>query len=237
MIEQLLVWEAVQLTLAAMIHAMHDPLHIFRAAEILRQAIVFAGLTALISSIISSISVIVVTHSFTRYLKSIAKPAILLMACLIAAGASGCINEHDRDWHHRHPHWRDDGTAEPNAPEPIKAAAIDAPDINKPATPEVAVQLSEHFGGITVMSELRELKRHVTELANRPVVCLCDCGRRPWGAGGKGPTPNPSPGPVPVMIWRVDPLNPGQLQYGYELGGFFYVVSTAAKPVGFEPSK
>jgi hypothetical protein len=225
MIEQLLVWEAVQLTLAAMIHAMHDPLHIFRAAEILRQAIVFAGLTALISSIISSISVIVVTHSFTRYLKSL-KPALLIAACLLAAGASGCVDR-ERDWHHRHPHWREDGTAEIATPEPVKAAAT--PDINKAATPEVKAQLSEHFGGITVMNELRDLKRHVTELANRPVVCLCECGRRPFRDATKGPGP--------IMFWRVDPMNPSVIQYGYEVGGFFYVLSSSPRPVGFEPPK
>jgi hypothetical protein len=229
MIEQLLVLEAVQLTLAAMIHAMHDPLHIFRAAEILREAIVFAGFTALASSIISSISVIVVTHSFTRYLKTLAKPVLLIAACLFAAGASGCINEHDRDWHHRHPHWREDGNAEAATPEPLKAVEIAVAEINKPATPEVAATLSEHFGGITVMQELRDIKRHVTELANRPVVCPCECGRRPFRDATKGPGP--------VMFWRVDPMNPSVIQYGYEMGGFFYILSSAPRPVGFESPK
>jgi hypothetical protein len=229
MIEQLLVWEAVQLTLAAMIHAMHDPLHIFRAAEILRQAIVFAGMTALLSAIISSISVIVVTHSFTRYLKSIAKPVLLIAACLFAAGASGCVDDRERDWHHRHPHWREDGKAEAATPEPIKTPDIVKSNINEPATPEIVAKPAEHFGGITVMTELRELKEHVNKLANRPVVCLCECSRRPFRDAAKGPGP--------VMFWRVDPMNPSVIQYGYEMGGFFYILSSAPRPVGFEPPK
>jgi hypothetical protein len=232
MIEQILFWEAVQLTLAAMIHAMHDPLHIFRAAEILRQAIVFAGMTALLSAIISSVSVIVVTHSFTRYLKSIAKPAILLMACLMPLGLSGCGGGESEDcywWHrHRHPHhWRaEDGKSETSALQPVKLASM--PTTDEPAKPEIVAKPGP-FGGITVMNELRDLKRHVTDLANRPVVCLCECGRRPFRDTTKGPGP--------VMFWRVDPMNPSIIQYGYEVGGFFYVLSSSPRPVGFEPPK
>jgi hypothetical protein len=229
MIEQLLVWEAVQLTLAAMIHAMHDPLHIFRAAEILRQAIVFAGMTALMSAIISSISVIVVTHSFTRYLKSIAKPAIMFMACLAAAGLSGCSGGESEDcywWHrHRHPHhWRAGDKSE--APVPMLAAM---PAVEKPPVPEIAEAKPGPFGGITAMKELQDIRRLVTELANRPVVCLCECSRRPFRDTIKGPGP--------AMFWRVDPMNPSVIQYGYEMGGFFYLLSSAPRPVGFEPPK
>jgi hypothetical protein len=47
----------------------HDPLHIYRAAEILRQAVFIAGAVALVTSSISSVSVLVVTRNFLKYLR------------------------------------------------------------------------------------------------------------------------------------------------------------------------
>lgn len=252
MIEQFLIWEAVQLTLAAMIHAMHDPLHIFRAAEILREAIIFAGFAALISSIISSLAVIVVTSKFTHYLRQLdAKKLGLALFCLVPLGLSGCWGGDDEDdcywWHrHRHPHhWRAEDKSDTALLGPVKRTAM--PSVEQPATPRVARELKAGeaasvlgvpqdfidgmraervkpgpFGGITAMKELQDLKRLVTELANRPVVCRCECGRRQRG---------------PSIYWRVDPLNPSVIQYGYEVGGFFYVLSSSPRPVGFEPPK
>jgi hypothetical protein len=92
MIDQLLLLEAVRLITAALEKFMHDPFHIFRAAEILSQAIVFAGLTALATSIISCIAVIVVTHAFTRHLRYLdsKKVAAVLLLFGLSLGASGC---------------------------------------------------------------------------------------------------------------------------------------------------
>jgi hypothetical protein len=231
MIEQLLIWEVARLIAAPIARAMHDPLKLFKAAEILSDAIVFAGLTALATSIIASLCTVCVTCSFLHYLKRLdAKKLGLVLLCLMPLGLTGCGGGEDCYWwhHHRHPHhWRaEDGKSDVDAPAPVLAAM---PAVEQSATPEIVAKPAEHFGGITVMNELRDLKRHVTELANRPVVCLCECGRRPFRDATKGPGP--------VMFWRVDPMNPSQIQYGYEMGGFFYILSSAPRPVGFEPPK
>lgn len=47
----------------------HDPLHIYRAAELLREAVLIATLAALISTTISSACVLVVTRRFLAYLR------------------------------------------------------------------------------------------------------------------------------------------------------------------------
>jgi hypothetical protein len=224
---------------------MHDPLKIYKAAEILSDAIVFAGITALATSIIASLCCIIVTFHFTSYLKSVlaiqqanlsslvnVKKLAIVLACLMPLGLSGCGGWGDSEdcywWHrHRHPHhWRDeDGKSEIVAPVPVMAAM----PTEQPPTPEIVEAKPGPFGAVTAMKELQDIRRLVTELANRPVVCLCDCGRRPFRDAAK------SPGPV--MFWRVDPLNPTVIQYGYEMGGFFIVLSSAPRPAGFEPPK
>jgi hypothetical protein len=234
MLDQILIWEVARLIAAPIARAMHDPLKIFKAAQILSDAIVFAGLTALATSIIASLCTICVTVNFTHYLKRLdAKKLGLALLCLVPLGLSGCGGGESEDcywWHrHRHPHhWRaDDNKSEIAAPAPVKLAAM--PSVDEPATPEIVAKPAEHFGGITVMTELREMKEYINKLANRPVVCLCECSRRPFRDATKGPGP--------VMFWRVDPMNPSLIQYGYEMGGFFYVLSSAPRPVGFEPPK
>lgn len=226
MLDQLILWEVCRLLAAPIKRLMHDPLKILKAAEILSDAIVFAGITALTTSIIASLCCICVTVSFLRYLKRINAAKLgLVLLCLVPLGLSGCWGGEGEDcywWHrHRHPHhWREDGKVDAALAGPVKLASMPEPD--KVATPKVVESQPGPFGAITGV-ELR-LTKHITELANRPVICLCECGRRSRGAG-------------PAMFWRVDPLNPSVIQYGYEMGGFFFILSSAPRPVGFEPPK
>lgn len=225
MLDQILIWEVCRLIAALIKRFMHDPLKIFKAAEILSDAIVFAGMTALMTSVIASLCCICVTVKFTHYLKQLdAKKLGLVLLCLMPLGLSGCWGGDGDDcywWHrHRHPHhWREDGKVDAALLGPVKLAAM---PVEQPPTPEIVESKPGPFGAVTAMKELQDVKRLVTEIANRPVVCLCECGRRQRG---------------PSIYWRVDPLNPAVIQYGYEVGGFFYVLSSSPRPVGFEPPK
>jgi hypothetical protein len=222
MITHILILEAFRLIAGPIARAMHDPLRIFKAAEILSDAIVFAGLTALATSIIASFCTILVTVKFTRFLKSLQKAAVVLL-CLIPLGLSGCGGWGGDDcyWWHRHRHfrWESDGKSESAVPvaqaKEIEAALGVAPKVESP--PVVESRVPGPFGGITAVEEFHSLKQLVVKLADRPVVCLCgSCGKQESFG--------------PRMFWRINPLNPAELQYGYELGGFFYVISVQAKP-------
>jgi hypothetical protein len=119
---------------------------------------------------------------------------------------------------HQHPQH------EPWRAEPL--AAIDEPT-KPPAT------FTPQFGAITAIDEIVKVKAMVAELGKRPPTsCVCQCGKQPvWQ---RPPVVPVVPG-SPEMQWRVDPFNPGVLQWGYLQGGMFWVITTTPKATPLPP--